>query len=237
MPEPQNDIAHLTARPHAPTEAAPDGTGTRALELSGGRDGLILVPSSYRADALAPLFVLLHGAGGDARRILSMFQEQAETAGMIVLVPDSRGPTWDVILGGYGPDADFLDEALDRVFARYAIDPDRIAIGGFSDGASYALSLGITNGNLFTHILAFSPGFLAPAAQRGSPLMFVSHGVQDQVLPIDGCSRVLVPLLRRAGYEVVYREFDGPHTVPPAIVDEAFGWFLDGPGREDAVRT
>ena len=237
MPEPQNDIAHLTARPHPPNEPAPDGTGLRVLGLGGPRDGLLLVPPGYRADAPAPLFVLLHGAGGDARRILSMFQNQAETAGMIVLVPDSRGPTWDVILGGYGPDADFLDEALDRVFARYAIDPDRIAIGGFSDGASYGLSFGITNGDLFTHILAFSPGFLAPAAQRQSPLMFVSHGVHDQVLPIDGCSRVLVPLLRRAGYEVVYREFDGPHTVPPAIVDEAFRWFLDGPGREDAVRT
>ncbi len=31
---------------------------------------------------------------------------------------------------------------------------------GFSDGASYALSLGVPNGDLFTHIVAFSPGFM-----------------------------------------------------------------------------
>jgi len=37
---------------------------------------------------------------------------------------------------------------------------------GFSDGASYALSVGITNGDLFTHVIAFSPGFVAPARQQ-----------------------------------------------------------------------
>ena len=45
--------------------------------------------------------------------------------------------------------------------------------------ASYALSLGIANGNLFSHVLAFSLGFLAPASQTGSPRIFVSHGTQD----------------------------------------------------------
>jgi phospholipase/carboxylesterase len=32
--------------------------------------------------------------------------------------------------------------------------------------------------------------------------------------------------LRNAGYVVKYHEFDGPHTVPPAIAREAFEWFL-----------
>jgi phospholipase/carboxylesterase len=45
--------------------------------------------------------------------------------------------------------------------------------------ASYALSLGIANGNLFSHVLAFSLGFLAPASQTGSPRIFVSNGTQD----------------------------------------------------------
>jgi predicted esterase len=86
----------------------------------------------------------------------------------------------------------------------YAIDPARVAIGGFSDGASYALSLGLTNGDLFSHVLAFSPGFMAPAGQEGSPRIFVSHGTRDAVLPIDRCSRRIVPTLRRAGYDVAY---------------------------------
>ena len=97
---------------------------------------------------------------------------------------------------------------------------------GFSDGASYALSLGLTNGDLFTHVLAFSPGFMAPRKRRGKPRLFLSHGTRDRVLPIDPCSRRIVPQVRRAGYDVTYREFDGPHTVPDEIAREAVDWFL-----------
>ena len=61
----------------------------------------------------------------------------------------------------------------------------------------------------FTHVLAFSPGFLAPAERVGSPRIFVSHGTRDGWLPIERCSRRIVPQLERAGYEVRYREFDG----------------------------
>jgi predicted esterase len=100
-----------------------------------------------------------------------------------------------------------------------------MAVAGFSDGASYALSLGVANGDLFTHIIAFSPGFLAPASRNGQPRIFVSHGVKDGVLPIDSCSRKIVPRLKHAGYEVRYREFDGPHTVPPEVAREALDWF------------
>ena len=87
------------------------------------------------------------------------------------------------------------------------------------------LSLGITNGDLFTHVLAFSPGFMVPAGQRGSPRIFVSHGAHDGWLPIDRCSRRIVPQLERAGYEVRYREFEGGHVVPPEVASEATDWF------------
>jgi phospholipase/carboxylesterase len=133
--------------------------------------------------------------------------------------------TWDVILGAYGPDVTFIERALAQTFQHYAIDPTHIAIGGFSDGASYALSLGLTNGDLFTHVLAFSPGFLAPTRQRGTPQLFVAHGTRDVVLPIDSCSRQIVRQVRQAGYAVQYHEFDGPHTLPPVVTQEAVAWF------------
>lgn len=59
---------------------------------------------------------------------------------------------------GFGPDVLYLNKALHHVFNRYSIDPSRLAVAGFSDGASYALSLGVANGDLFSHIIAFSPG-------------------------------------------------------------------------------
>jgi len=66
---------------------------------------------------------------------------------------------------------------------------------------------------------------MAPGGQEGQPHIFVSHGTRDDVLPIDSCSRKIVPRIERAGYDVIYREFDGGHTVPPEIAQEAVGWF------------
>jgi phospholipase/carboxylesterase len=215
----------LLARPQRPTVEAPEH-GLHPLKLGGERDGLLYVPKGYRVDRPVPLVVMLHGAGGNARHALGPWQKLADEAGLLLLAPDSRGPTWDIIAeDAYGSDVAFIDRALAYVFERYAVDPKRLAIEGFSDGASYALSLGLTNGDLFTHVVAFSPGFLAPAAQRGQPGLFISHGVKDEVLRIDPCSRRIVPRVRRAGYSVLYREFDGPHTVPADIAREALDWF------------
>jgi phospholipase/carboxylesterase len=219
----------LTSRPVQLEEdqlSKPAHLGLQELKLERERDGYIYVPAGYSTARPAPLVLLLHGAGGNGRQSVPMLQHLADRSGMILLAPDSRQPTWDVIVDGYGPDVAFIDRALNQTFNRYAIDPNHIGVGGFSDGASYALSLGIMNGDLFTHVLAFSPGFMAPAEQHGAPELFISHGTQDSVLPIDVCSRRLVPQVERAGYRVEYREFKGPHTVPPEVARAAVDWFL-----------
>jgi phospholipase/carboxylesterase len=206
------------------TRPLPAPSGLHALGIDSGRAVVLYVPVGYRADRPAPLMVMLHGAGGNPRRGLSWVMPLADSAGVILLAPQSVGMTWDVVRGRYGPDVAFIDRALAHVFARYAVDTTRLAIGGFSDGASYALSLGITNGDLFTHVIAFSPGFMVPAARRGAPRLFVSHGTRDPILSIDACSRRIVREVRDAGYVVTYREFEGGHAVPPAIARQALAW-------------
>ncbi|WP_437731391.1 alpha/beta hydrolase [Sorangium sp. So ce1335] len=226
----KNDPSRLSARPR---KTPGDGLspGLAPLGLAPRRDGLLYVPAGYRADRPAPLAVLLHGAGGNAHHGIALLKDLADAAGLLLLAPDSRHATWDIIADDrYGPDVAFLDRALHQLFRDAAVDAARVAIGGFSDGASYALSLGLTNGDLFTHVIAFSPGFMAPAEQRGSPRIFVSHGTQDQVLRIDPCSRRLAPLIRRAGYDLRYKEFAGPHTVPPEMARDALEWFAPGTG-------
>lgn len=213
----------LRARPGGAAGAAP--AGLHPLGLDPARDSYLYVPIDYRAEHPAPLVLLLHGAGGHARHGLAPLQDVADEFGIILLAPASRDRTWDIIVGQYGPDVTLIDRALEHVFRRYAVDSRHLAIGGFSDGASYALSLGITNGDLFTHVVAFSPGFMVPAARRGTPRVFISHGTHDPVLPIGRCSRTLVPRLERADYDVLCREFDGGHTVPPEIAREAVKWF------------
>ena len=208
------------------TDAAAPPPGTHKLELDEAGEALFHVPARRQTDAPAPLLVMLHGAGGTAEHSLSVLRVPTDEAGVLLLAPSSRDSTWDLLTGGWGHDVALIERALDEVLGRYDVDRLRVGIGGFSDGASYALSLGYTNGDLFSHILAFSPGFMAPAVMEDRPACFISHGTDDRVLPVDRCSRRLVPALRAAGYEVRYDEFEGGHEVPRPIVADALDWFL-----------
>jgi phospholipase/carboxylesterase len=156
-----------------------------------------------------------------------MWAPFAERTGTILLAPESQhGGAWDVMVGGFGSDVAMIDEELAWVFDRIRVDPRRLAIGGFSNGASYALSLGLTNGDLFTHIVAMSPGFMVPGELHERPPVFISHGVRDRVLPIEETSREIVPQLRREGYRVTFVTFDGGHSLERRIARRALRWFL-----------
>ena len=203
------------------------GERDEPLALATGRDGVLYVPET--AGPSAPLLVFLHGATGTGRSHLRAVLAAVDRYGVILVAPDSRGPTWDLIVERrFGPDVAFLDRVLDAVVDRVDADTGRLAIGGVSDGASYALSIGLTNGDVLGTVLAFSPGFLVAPNPTGAPRIFVSHGRADPILSIDACSRSFVPSMREAGYEVEFREFEGGHTVPPPISDAAVRWWLDG---------
>ncbi|WP_205761847.1 alpha/beta hydrolase [Arthrobacter mobilis] len=217
--------ASLVARPPGshPPRSLP-GPGKHLLGLEQVRDSLLYLPPALHSADPAGLLVILHGAGGDAAAGVSLLAPLADKYGLALLAPASRQSTWDAIRHGYGPDVAVINRALDRVFRTIPVHPGQVGIAGFSDGASYALGLGLANGGLFRHIVAFSPGFIPPAPRVGKPAIFVSHGNNDSVLPIDSTSRKIVPALRRDGYDVTYREFDGGHTVTWESAREAVEW-------------
>ncbi len=218
------DVGRLSFRP-----TGSFGTTTarhEPLGLAEGRDGVLYVPDT--AGRGAPLLVFLHGATGSGRAHLRAVLGAADRYGVILVAPDARSEaTWDLLVqGGFGPDVAFVDEALASVVERVDADVGRLAVGGVSDGASYALSLGLANGDVFSAVIAFSPGFLVVPEPVGRPRLFLSHGTEDRILPIDLCSRAFVPSLRGAGYDVAFEEFEGGHTVPPAVADRAVSWWL-----------
>jgi phospholipase/carboxylesterase len=201
--------------------------GRHPLNFERDRDGFVYLPRGYQPSRELPLMLVLHGAGGSSASADGWFP-LADERGVILLAPDSRQWTWDSLLGGFGPDVDFLFRALKWTVERVALDRRRLALSGFSDGASYALSLGIGNGDVFGHIMALSPGVMSPAVVAGKPRIFIAHGTDDRVMPIDETSRRFVPRLRALNYDVTYREFDGRHTLPPDVRREALTWFLAG---------
>jgi len=218
-------LAALPARVRA-QDAAP--TGTHDLKLGDGdRDGLVFVPRNYKPDVATPMMVMLHGAGNSARGVATYTFPLAEEFGVIVVAPDSRDEaTWDALLHGFGPDIEFIGRAMSQTRGRYNVDPKKVWLASHSDGASYALSLGLGTGDTFGYIAAFSPGVMKPAEVHGKPRIFISHGLSDPIMPIDVTSRRFVPRLKGLGYDVTYREYEGRHGVTPAIVREAFEWFL-----------
>jgi predicted esterase len=153
-------------------------------------------------------------------------RESAEAAGIIMIAPSSADRTWDAIVGlGFAGDCALIDRALTQVFQHFAVDPHRLAIAGFSDGASYALSLGVVNGDLFSHIIAYSPGFMVPGTRHGHPRVFISHGRNDPILPFETCGQRLATDLKHDGYSVEFVPFDDGHAVPPEIATQATHWF------------
>ena len=225
-PEVVEGNGRLTARPGTQTGFPPPGASPLLLDPL--RDGQLYVPPGLTDGTPAPLIVTLHGAGGSGQSMLNALQPFADQFGLILLCPDSRGSTWDAIRGRYADDVRFIDSALTQAFDRCNIDPQRIGIAGFSDGASYALGLGRLNGDLFRRIVAFSPGLLLPAVDTYKPPVYITHGYGDGVLPIEVTSVVIVDELEARGYDVTFRPFDGGHWIPAAYAPEAFHWLITG---------
>jgi phospholipase/carboxylesterase len=218
------ESGRLTARPSTPTITPP--TGVTPIPVTVGVDGLMFVPTTYKASTPAPVALLLHGAGQDASELMVPISTYAESRGLVLVALTSTDGTWDAIHGEFGADVPHIDATLRWLFARVAVDTSRLGVMGFSDGATYALGLTRVNGDLFRRVNVYSPGFLISVTPVGKPEFFVTHGTLDQVLSFDTTRNVIVPNLRSAGYSVEFHEWVGGHGVSAALLEESVEWFV-----------
>lgn len=210
--DPADAVApRLSARP---TDVAMPST-TGRIDISEREvDAILYVPASVPSRTTVPLMLFLHGALRDPGPIVEALIPTTDQHGVVLLAPYSEIGTWDAIrLGYFSPDVARINAALDWVFSRWPVEPSRIALTGFSDGATYTLALGRANGDLFTRLVAFSPGYLIGVDAVGRPPIMVTHGRQDTILPYSNTSGSIVPGLRNAGYDVDFRTFEGGHAV------------------------
>lgn len=201
--------------------------------------------SSYSSPR--PVIVLLHGAGMSARNFLDGVRAEADRCGCLLLSVQSSGATWDTIglvgaaskNGGatrdqlFGADTGRVEQALS--VALRAADADRraVALAGFSDGASYALSLGIANPAIVRGVIAFAPGFhLEPAAINPRQRLFIAHSPTDKILSFERTRDDTVASLRNAGFDLEFRMFVGGHRVDQKLLSDGVDYVL---GRKSAV--
>lgn len=211
--------ARLKARPSDPRKVARTlATGVTRHSIGDTEVVAYLPPSAQERDRV-PLMVFLHGANRTVDAFVERFRPFADAHGVMLLLPFAVVGTWDAIRYYFGPDVAAIDEALRWTFARVPVDPARILLSGFSDGATYTLGLGRANGDLFSRLVAFSPGFLIPVDAVKRPPILISHGRADRVLPFENARDRIVPELVKGGYTVDFRPFDGPHMVPMELAE------------------
>jgi phospholipase/carboxylesterase len=225
----------LTARPPA-TPIANGDKRSGVLTLAGG--AYAYLPKGLTG-APAPLLVSLYGAGGQPNQVLEVYRPYADQHGFVLLIPVSAKGTWDMIedlksrLGAemnvqprYGKDLKAMDSALAEIFTKVAIDPRKVGIAGFSDGATYALSVGTANSDLFKTVIAFSPGPAFVGRNVEGQNIFISHGENDKVLPF-ATARGHAARLRVKKANVAFERFGGGHEVPKDIREKALAFFKD----------
>jgi len=233
---PERDAATGAAEHFSPPSRPATGlcrAGEERLDIGSPRPALLYVPHKAATRSAegpgSPLLLFFHGATQSPQQMLDHLRSLAEEHGVIVLAPASDGITWDAIRGAPGIDAAATERALAATFERCAVDRRHVAIGGFSDGASYALVLGLPNGDVFTHVLAFSACIVAATdTVSAKPRVFLSHGRADEILPFESCGRRIDRRLRDAGFVVRFETFAGGHEVPAPVAEAAFRWLLDG---------
>src|SRR5690606_2660273 len=89
---------------HTPPTQAPLAPGHHHLGVADERDYVLYVPHTVDTSRPVPMMVFFHGAGGAPEKVLPFIEEHAEQRGFIVLAPHSMLPTWDIVIGGNGPD-------------------------------------------------------------------------------------------------------------------------------------
>ena len=228
---PPEMLGRLKFRITPPTKE-PLAPGIHHLGQSDERDTSLVVPEGLEPGKPVPLFVMFHGASGGSEKVKPFVIDYAHKHKFLLLFPQSTFETWDLTIGGHGPDLERLELALAFIASHFAIDPEHFALAGFSDGGSYALSTGLTNGDFITHIIVFSGGFMNVYVKSGKPRIFITHSPEDEQLNIRKSALKHYNDLKKEGYDAVFEVFSGKHVIHPPVVEKAMAFFLDKTGHE-----
>ena len=231
-----NPMERMTLRlAHRPVEAREEASPTGFVELeSGSSRAVLLTPSVIDSQRSYPLITVFHGAGRQDEMLVKACRDQPDSRQALFLIPRSVEPTWDLIAGGGGqPDLEFLEYAWDLVYRRYPIDPGRQVLMGYSDGASYALSLALSNPGFFDAGLCWAAGFAsmdrnAVGAQDKRTRFYLEYGTADPLFPFDQIALPMRKNLERAGYRVRFSvDEGGRHWPSGAFQGEALDWYFE----------
>ncbi|MBZ0272552.1 alpha/beta fold hydrolase [bacterium] len=200
----------------------------------------LLFPSRAANTGAKPLVVVLHGYGGDARSMGMLWSLQPGLAGATVVAPQApekkRGgravSTWDRV------DENYVLAVIDEVVSRHAIDASRIAVVGYSAGASMAIRLGLAHGDRFAAVVSIGGGLsmAAQGAGQGTRFLFVT-GQRDERFSQDKFKH-LFARLEKSGVKIERQVVPGAdHAALYNRIDDAGAWLSGALGLTPPAGT
>jgi len=228
------DTLALRVEPRHPEGGVASATGGLVTISNGVTLGHVLLPDSIASTRTYPLVTVFHGAGRQDELLVRAYRGEPESRDAVFFVPRSTAPTWDLLVGEDRADLDFLEAAYAEIYRRVPVDHRRQALVGYSDGASYALAVGLSNPRLFSAVMGWAAGFvimdptaIAPSDPR--PRILLEHGTHDTIFPFEQVALRNCEILRRLGYQVELRvDEGGVHWPSRAFQTAALDWFFAG---------
>jgi phospholipase/carboxylesterase len=189
----------------------------------------------------AGALVLFHGRGADEHDLfplLDALDPDRRLHGLTLRGPLSLPPGgahWYVVPRVGYPDRDTFLSTFAAVSARLDgldVPIDRTVLGGFSQGAVMAQSLGLAHGRPRPAGIVALSGFI-PVVEGFEleldpplPRVAIGHGTYDPVIPVEFGRRAR-DLLVGAGADVLYREYPLPHAIDRPFLAELRGWLRE----------
>ena len=190
-------------------------------------DAPVLTAGAPLAEATHAV-VLTHGRGADAAGMLALAEALQLPASVAVLAPQADDGTWYPLrfLAPTYENEPWLSGALacvGRVVAKVeaaGIAPERIVLGGFSQGACLALEYAVRHARRYAALLGFSGGLIGPPGTRwscggdfgGTPVLLAAHDadphiplvrIEETASALDACGAVVDARLYRGGLHTI----------------------------------
>ncbi|ACO46707.1 alpha/beta fold hydrolase [Deinococcus deserti] len=206
----------------------------------------IVQPPRAPQPGKAPALVLLHGVGANETSLLGLTPRLDPRLTIISV----RAPL-ELHPGGYGffrvqftpepvivpheaeASRQMLIEFLPRLVRQHGIDPEKVFVLGFSQGAIIGASVALSRPDLVAGLVMLSGRILPEARPHFQPRdgldhlpVFVGHGVADSKLGIHH-GRASQALLAELGVQLTCREYDMGHEISPQELDDVNAWLSD----------